>query len=854
MFEEYRDTPATALVKAGLDFLHEPGGCYEIRIPGGRGRTISGYFDDSSKAAVLIAKENKKWPGIYVTANPVQPALIARNHNRFDYGATVTTADHEIEKRRWFLLDLDPVRPAGVSSSDAELEDTTQLADAIVNWLSSIGWPEPYVAMSGNGIHIMYRVDEPNDAPARVDFEFATKMLSSIWSTAAVLVDTTSFNAGRIWKVYGTVSGKGSSTKERPHRVAKLLSVPEEVKLLTRDQISAVAAPMRDAKAEEFRDMAGEYIGDMTKWLMDRGVTVTSGPRPIFGNEGQKWLISHCPFNHGHESPMVALVNGRPIYRCLHNSCSAFRWKEFREKIDPTYKDPDTVKHRLVEWCRSDTPTPDKELLQAAAATQKQLSGILTSIKKEVDRGRLAILEDAIKEEKRRYIRETIGENNEKGNLVGVINRIRKLQAEGHAPMYWISEFDWRIRVGQPGSIDCMPLMDDDEIKLLVTFHSAGDTWVKQVHVSQAIRWLANERVINPLKAHLKGLRWDGAKRLDEWLPNFMGTKNTEYTRAVGRKWLLSAVARAMDPGCQADYMLILEGAQGIGKSKALRALGGQFYVEYSGGIKANNGQRDMVAVISGKMIVEMSELAAVRKADMETLKAMLTTTTDEVRLAYERNARQYPRTCVFGGTTNEVGKSYITDLTGVRRFWPVWCGEVSTVRSDALKECAAQIWAEAVEAYQSGEDWWTVPADETAAEQSARQVTVEDVDPWYTKIRAALTDPDSYSTAFHALPKYINGKASENEFIVRAASSHIILGVILGVDVAKQSPADVTRLRNVLVAIGFGRVRPSKAWQGSAYAYDLDKSAKDIGHIWAAIDGARQATMFGKKDKESSK
>src|SRR6478736_3809165 len=156
----------------------------------------------------------------------------------------------------------------------------------------------------------------------------------------------------------------------------------------------------------------------------------------------------------------------------------------------------------------------------------------------------------------------------------------------------------------------------------MVKFHSMGDSWVKQTHCGQVIKHLATEYRVNPLKTFLKQKRWDGTQRLDTWLPHYMGTKDSGYTRAIGRKWLISAVARAMDPGCQADHMLIFEGKQGIGKSQALRIIGGQFYSEYSGSMSGQGtSHKDLVATISGKMIVEMSELATVRKAEMEALK-----------------------------------------------------------------------------------------------------------------------------------------------------------------------------------------------------------------------------------------
>jgi putative DNA primase/helicase len=705
------------------------------------------------------------------------------------------------------------------------------------------------VAESGNGIHIMYRVDEPNDDSSRVDFEYATKMLSTIWSTPQIAVDVTSFNASRVWKIYGTISAKGSSTEDRPHRVAKITKLPKEFVLVTRDQLDTMARPLRDAKSDEYRDMTGEFIGDMMKWLTDRFQTVVSGPRPMFGNEGQKWIISKCPFNPEHQNPMVGLVNNRPVFKCLHNSCSAFKWKEYREKIDPTYKDPETIYARLVEWCNGGDAECDQELLQSASATGKKLAGILKKLRTDCARSRVNQLEEFLKSERRRFLRETTGsENSEKGNIVGLINRTRTYQAEGIVPMYWIADYDYRVRVGPVGDIECPKYGESDEIELMVKFHSMGDSWVKQTHCGQIIKHLATEYRVNPLKTFLKQKRWDGTQRLDTWLPHYMGTKDNNYTRAIGRKWLISAVARAMDPGCQADHMLILEGKQGIGKSQALRILGGQFYVEYSGGTKTGFGPQ-MVAVIIGKMIVEMSELAAMRRADMEQLKAMLTTPIDEVRLSYERDARSYPRTCVIAGTTNEVGQAYIQDQTGARRFWPTVAGEVGTVRTDLLKLDVDQIWAEAVNAYEEGEDWYTVP-DEVAEEQADRQLMLEDNDPWYAKIRGALTDGDNYAEVWSWVPEFMDGQPT-GQHVVRSGPMNVILGVILGIETSRQSPMDVIRVQKILRGIGFRKVRPSKKWFGSTYAYDLSRDV--LPHMWSSIKAAAETIKFPKGNSVDS-
>jgi hypothetical protein len=683
----------------------------------------------------------------------------------------------------------------------------------------------------------MYRTDEPNDDETRIEFELATKMLSSIFSDDKTSVDITSFNASRVWKVYGTISAKGSSTVDRPHRVAAIVRVPDTLVAVSRGQIENVARPLKEARSDEFKDMTGEYIADMVKWLTDRGQTVTSGPYPMFGSEGQKWRIASCPFNHNHQHPIVGLVNNRPVFRCLHHSCAAFRWKEFREKIDPSYKDPDTIYTRLALWCNGTDDTPDAELIQSAAALGKKLDGIYKRLRKDVPRVRVILLEELIKGERRRFQRETIGENNEKGNLVGLINKTRILQAEGLAPPYWINDFDHRIRAGEIGDVEARRVTEADEISLLVKFHSMGETWVRQNMIAQVIRHLAEEYRVNPLRTYLKKLRWDGVRRLDTWLHVYLGTKPGEYTEAIGRKWVISAVARAMDPGCQADHMLILEGAQGIGKSQALRALGGNFYTEYSGGMKGGMGHKDMVQVIVGKMIVEMSELATIKRADMESLKAILTTTVDDVRMAYERDAMPYPRTCVFAGTTNEVGQAYIADQSGARRFWPCLVGEVHKPNVPALRTVVDELWAEAVEAYQNGEDWYTVPQTVVMEEQIGRQITVEASEPWFEPVRRAITDPDSYNNGcFFIRPTFEKGQPT-GESTVRAGAVDQILNIVLGVEVGRQSAMDVLRVSKILREIGFKKVRPSGGWAGSTYAYDLQKDMAN--HMWPFIEAA---------------
>ena len=150
-----------AEIQRALDLLLEPGQVVEIRIPNTNHATVSGYFTDFDKLAQAAAANSGKAPGVYLTLNPVNPDLLARANNRVKGYSKETTADRDILKRRWLPIDFDAVRPAGISSTDAEHELALDRARTCREWLGSQGWMEPIFADSGNGAHLLYRVDLP---------------------------------------------------------------------------------------------------------------------------------------------------------------------------------------------------------------------------------------------------------------------------------------------------------------------------------------------------------------------------------------------------------------------------------------------------------------------------------------------------------------------------------------------------------------------------------------------------------------------------------------------------------------------------------------------------------------------
>lgn len=230
--------------------------------------------------------------------------------------------------------------------------------------------------------------------------------------------------------------------------------------------------------------------------------------------------------------------------------------------------------------------------------------------------------------------------------------------------------------------------------------------------VAHAVLAVARTNAQHPVRVYLDALHWDGTTRLATWLSAYFGAHDTPYTRAVGSKWLVSAVARIYQPGCKADAMLILEGPQGFKKSSALKALASPAWFTDE---LADLGSKDAALQLQGAWVVELAELDGLSRAEVARIKAFLTRTLDRYRAPYGRHVLEQPRQCVFAGTVNHA--TYLRDETGARRFWPVTCTRRASL--DELTRDRDQLWAEAVTQYRRGERWWL---DDISLEALARE------------------------------------------------------------------------------------------------------------------------------------
>lgn len=282
------------------------------------------------------------------------------------------------------------------------------------------------------------------------------------------------------------------------------------------------------------------------------------------------------------------------------------------------------------------------------------------------------------------------------------------------------------------------PWRDVDDTRLKVWLQDTyGAGWAIE-DITKAVALVGDTRHWHPIRERLEAIEWHGEQLLDRWLIDYLGADDTAYTRAVSRKWLVSAVARVYEPGCKAECMLVLEGEQGIGKSTAIKvmALDAAWYSDAE--LQLDDPAQSAQA-LHGKLLVEVPELASLSKAQVETIKAYLSRQVDHYRAPYERRPESIPRQSIFAGTTNDT--EYLKDHTGNRRFWPVRCCPASG-RADTtgLQAIAEQLWAEARHAYQMGETWWLDDSDYDAAEEAkAAQASRIEQDPWADLLRAEL-------------------------------------------------------------------------------------------------------------------
>jgi len=337
-----------------LNRLFEPGQIVELRTldtlinESYRPVICSGYYDDFSKLELQALELSGSTLGVYFTLNTLNPALLARAENRLMKidGKQPLTSDRDIIRRRFLLVDVDANRPAGISSNDAEHEAALEKAQIIRELLAvSFDWPEPVYADSGNGAHLLYRIDLPMADGGLVERVLAA--LAHMFNDGICDVDQSVFNPARICKLYGTMACKGDSTEDRPHRVARVIDIPDKLEIVSIDKLEKLAAvsPSPDRNKNRQRNTTRQVNQSSSssfdvQAFLDRHDIVYREPKdwPCDSGKATKWVLETCPWDSSHtggSAYIIQFANGAISAGCHHTSCSDKKWRDLKAMYEP---------------------------------------------------------------------------------------------------------------------------------------------------------------------------------------------------------------------------------------------------------------------------------------------------------------------------------------------------------------------------------------------------------------------------------------------------------------------------------------------------------------------------------------
>jgi putative DNA primase/helicase len=313
-----------------------------------------------------------------------------------------------------------------------------------------------------------------------------------------------------------------------------------------------------------------------------------------------------------------------------------------------------------------------------------------------------------------------------KNNLYIILRRDRRWRGR-----VWLNSFTNTLK------IDDRDYKDTDDTRIALWVSRSYDLEYGEAAVSSTVQLIGEENKRNPLLEWLDSIEWDGVNRLNSWVVEATDCEDNELNRKMGEKWLIQAIARAYEPGCKADCVLIFAGAQGAGKSTLFRTLATD---EYFADTPLDIGSANSYSQIARAWIYEVAELDSVRRSANSATKAFLSAQEDNFRPAYGRHAITIKRHVVFAGTTNE--SQFINDMTGSRRYWPI---KVDAVNLNWVRENRDQLWAEAILAYKNGETWYLDKKLDKVRHDSSKIYRQDD--PWLEPISSFLMLNRGYVT-----------------------------------------------------------------------------------------------------------
>lgn len=691
---------------------------YPFRDAKRKAPTVGGWYTHWGDLATDAAKIGQYGEGnVYFCLNPIVPDANKAKPNTLDC-QRATSNDKDILLRRWLFLDFDPDRPPHCASTDAEKAMAMERMDQVTVWLGERGFEGAAKADSGNGYHLYYFVDLPVSKETDTLVKSLTDLISDKFGGNGVKIDKVVANRARITRFYGTWNRKGAHTAERPHRISQLLT-PANAEWVKVPQ-SAIEAVVTELKppAQTSKGRPSRAGGTKTSAPFDLEAWLTkhqiSYAEPVTQDDGrEKWVLDACPFNPDHAGKDAA------VFRDAEGKLG---FKCFHDSCANNHWGELRKLFEPDYTGSGDTGTG--ELVDS-------------DLPPDSDAARLYLhLEDNF--DFRRNV------------LSGQI------------------EFRPKNRVAWSEFTDT----EANTIKVM----AVRDWGLDRCRVSEIGEYTNSLYVsaYHPVKEYLDGLTWDNGNHIDN-LCRMVKTENDSLWRDYVRAWLIRAVDQVVT-GTANEYMLILSGGQGIGKTTFAQALVPSALRRAhfrSGRIDISN--KDGLGLLAQMWVICDDELNGLRKQEVEQVKQMLSHCDVVYRPPYGRTLITRPRLASFVGGTNE--DRFLTDPTGSRRFLAI---EAESIQHVELRDLNIDgVWAEAKALYDRGERGYLNTDVRSRQNFLNDQKMEENVFDFYVDTYASPSDDKSDWLSTTEFAHYVGEKLAErnirqaiNSFFVKQLGS----------------------------------------------------------------------------------
>lgn len=462
-----------------------------------------------------------------------------------------------------------------------------------------------------------------------------------------------------------------------------------------------------------YRPRAGDFA------LVDFMATHYPGTDASHVAGGRRWDIE-CPWQHEHttksgkrETSVFERADGRAGFKCQHTHCADRGWRDLRKRHEPdwvpfaerTFREPppEAQDDDDRDWTGPMDATPDTDTADHYDDVPPPTDADAGSRGDDADvRARLFTNKEGKPKACGSNIELILRESTELRGRIRFNIITRTVEVTGG-----------RFQHEQANGLDiAIKNWLETEWFLFVDPGAVG---------KQLLRVARQFGSYDPVKEYLDDLVWDGVARIDTWLRDYCNVVHSPYVQKIGARFLISAAARGLDPGCKVDTVLILKGPQGYRKSSAFDVLGGEWFTDSP----LDLSNKDARITAASRWLVELAELSSIRQSGLESHKAFLAARKDYVRPPYGTVNEEFLRHCVFSGSTN--ADEFLIDETGNRRFWVATV--TARINIDALRRDRDMLWAEAVVRYRDGERWWFEGDEQVEADKVASEHTEED--PW---------------------------------------------------------------------------------------------------------------------------